>query len=460
MALAVPTRRNGGISADGKTITYRLRRGVTFSDGVPLTARDVVYTWRAMLDPAHDVAYRYPYDVATSVTAPDPQTVVVKLRAPSAPFLSFFCAQNGRGSILPEHLLAHGADFNRGPYNHQPIGSGAFVVQSYEAGSKLVLAANPRFWRGRPKLDRIEFDIIARDTALQTALQSHSIDMYYDVSKPQVAYVRTFPGVRVTAKAIADFEHISFNCARAPFDDVRARRAVAYAVDWHGIFTRNYRGLGVENPSDVTPDTWASDPALRGYPFDPAKARAILASAGWRPGADGVLERDGTRFAVVISTVAGIGEREATEVLMQQQLRAVGIALEVKNYPASLFFSAASAGGIINSGKFDLALSAWAKGPEVDDEATIGPNRIPPAGGNDSFYRDPVIGAALAHAGAAYERSVRRPFYYAIQRRERSEVPFYTLIWLDLVMAFDDDLHGVEPTNGASEFWNAWQWSI
>jgi len=170
VALAAPSEENGGISPDGKTITYHLRRGVVFSDGHPLTAEDVVFTWQQLLNPKNNVPNHYPNDQAESVTAPDPHTVVVKLKVPSAPFLSYFMRGGVQRAILPKHLLEHEIDLNKSPFNLKPVGSGPFMVSRWQPGIELDLVANPRYWRGPPKLREIRYRIIPNDNSLLSSL--------------------------------------------------------------------------------------------------------------------------------------------------------------------------------------------------------------------------------------------------------------------------------------------------
>jgi peptide/nickel transport system substrate-binding protein len=155
VAVLIPTRENGGISADGKTITYHLRKDVRFSDGHPLTAEDVVFTWQQDMNPRNNVPFHFPYDQAQSVVAKDPYTVVVRLKAPSAPFVSNFFRCGAQGTILPKHLLAGNADLNQLPYNAKPIGSGPFMVERYEINSTLVMVPNPYWFGGKPGLQRV-----------------------------------------------------------------------------------------------------------------------------------------------------------------------------------------------------------------------------------------------------------------------------------------------------------------
>jgi peptide/nickel transport system substrate-binding protein len=226
LALTVPSLENGGISRDGKTITYRLHRGVTWSDGAPLTAADVVFTYRQIMNSANNVAYRFPYDEAISVTAPDPYTVVVRLRAPSAPFVANFMRNGNVGSIVPEHLLAGNADLNRVPFNSDPVGSGPFVVARWDPGAMLDLKPNPHYFRGPPSVAEIQYRIIPNQNSLLTSVESHSIDLYMDATESQYPILTHVQGYRVVLTPSFDYEHVTFNCSKPPFDDVRVRQAL------------------------------------------------------------------------------------------------------------------------------------------------------------------------------------------------------------------------------------------
>ena len=460
VALAVPTLANGGINADGTTITYHLRHGVVFSDGVPLTAADVVYTWRQIMNSKNNVPYRFPNDQASSVDALDPFTVIVRLKEPSAPFISSFMVNGQRGSILPKHLLEQYADLNQTPFNLRPVGSGPFTVARWQPGVLLSMAANPRYWRGLPKLREIRYLIIPQQNSLLSALRSHEVDLYWDMPEQQYALVKSLEGFRVTKTPIAAFEHITFNCRRAPFDDVRVRRAVAFAIDWRALAENVYLGLDSPGMADIPPASWAADPAVKPYSHDLAKARALLSQAGWTPGSDGVLQKLGKALAVDISTTNGATTRASAEVLIQQNLRDVGIDVQVRNYPASMLFAAAGAGGILNTGKFDLALYGWVKNADPDDTQTIGPDYVPPNGGNHSGYADRQIGQWLHAATTHYLREQRRQYYWQIQQRIYDAVPIHTIVWQSTISAFNSDLKRYRPASAGSDFWNAWEWEI
>lgn len=460
LALEVPTQENGGISADGKTITYHLRHGVVWSDGAPLTSADVKFTWQQILNPRNNVSYRYPYDQAVSVDTPDPYTVVVHLRAPSAPFVANFMRNGSIGSIVPAHLLAGHADLNHLPFSTSPIGSGPFVVASWQPGVVLDLKANPRYFRGPPKVAEVQFRIIPDQNTLLTELQSHSIDVFLHATESQYAALKSVAGYRVTAVPNLDYEHVVFNCAKPPFDDVRVRRAFAYAIDWKRINDDAYLGIDVPAMADQSPAMWSYDPHVQPYPHDPARARALFEQAGWAPGPDGVLVRDGRRLAVDITTVIGNSTRVKAETLIQADLREVGVEVSVRNYPANLLFAAHGVGGILANGRFDFALYGWSFSPDPDDTDTIGPESVPPDGVNYSFFRDADIGRWQREGAALYARSARLPYYWKIQQRIHDQVPFHTINFQASIDAVNTDLRNFKPVPAVADFWNAYEWEI
>jgi peptide/nickel transport system substrate-binding protein len=460
VATVVPTRANGGISADGKTITYHLRAGVTFSDGQPLTADDVVFTWQQIMNPKNNVPYHFPNDIADSVVAKDAHTVIAHLREPSAPFAAAFMRCGNQGVILPKHLLAGHDDLNRDPYNLKPIGSGPFVVDSYRPGVGIEMSANPRYFRGRPKLDRISYRIMPNENTLLVSIQTHEIDFYFGAPEQQYRQLRDVSGIRVSAEPFQQFEQIAFNTRRAPFSDLAVRRAAAAAIDWDALARSIYLGVDTAAPGDIFPKSWAFDPTLPHPVRDLPKARELLDGAGWKLGSDGIRVKDGHPLAVDISTVTGVVVRQNAEVLIQQQLREAGFDVQVRNAPASLLFTSLQAGGILASGKFDMGIYAWVKFPDPDDTETIGPDRVPPGGANYSGLRDPEIGRLQREGASVYERDKRKPIYAKLERRILELVPYQTMVWRANIDAYNDDLQNFKAAPAISDFWNIADWSI
>jgi peptide/nickel transport system substrate-binding protein len=460
LATVVPTRENGGISADGKTIVYHLRSGVRFSDGAPLTADDVVFTFEQVMNPRNNVPFHFPYDQALGVTAKDAQTVVVRLRAPSAPFVSNFFRCGVQGAILPKHLLAGKPDLNREAYNSKPIGSGPYRIVSYESNTTIEMDANPYWFGGKPGLKRVTYRIIPSENTLLIALRTHEIDFYYAAPEQQYRELRGLEGVATSAMPSSQFEMVAFNARREPFSDVRLRRAAAHAIDWAALARTTYLDVDLPDWGDVFPRSWAYTAQPDPTPYDPARARALLDEAGWKPGPDGIRSKDGKRLEVEMSTVAGAITRQNAEVVIQQQLRAVGIDMQVHNAPANMLFAPFGAGGLLATGKFDIGIYAWTKNPDPDDSQTAGPEYIPPHGANYSGTVDAEIGRLEHLANETYDRAQRKALYARLERRLGEVMPAHTIVWRANVNAWNDDLHGVKPAQALSDFWNVGSWTL
>ncbi len=461
VALAVPTRANGGISADGLTITYHLRHGVAFSDGVPLTSADAKFTWQQIVNPDNNASSRYPYDYIASIDTPDPYTLIVHLKTRLAPFVGYFLRNGTLGSILPKHLLDKYPNLNRIGFNIAPVGSGPFVVANYQPGVRLDLSANPHYWRGPPKLRAIEYHIIPNQQTLLTQVGSHEIDFYFDAPEVQYELLKAIDGVRVTARPNQSFEHISFNCGRPPLDDVRVRQALSYAIDWSNLAQHVYLGLGVQGMGDIAPSSWAYDPSVKPYPFDQGRARALLAAAGWTPGSDGMLAKDGRPLQFTMTTTAGVSSRAKVEALVQQDLRHIGVDVQIKNDHANMLFATYGANGTFARGQYDIGLYAWSYTiPEPDDTLTLGPDQVPPNGQNYTYCRDALIGQYQREARTSYDRAVRRAALVKLQHREYEFVPRHTIVWRANIDALNSDMKNFKPAPAVSDFWNAWEWDI
>lgn len=460
LAREIPTQQNGGISADGRTLIYHLMPGARWHDGVTVTARDVIFTWRQIMNPANMTPSRDGYDHIASIDAPDTHTVRVHLKGVYPPALYLFRDLN-QGAILPEHLLGRYASLNHVGFNLHPIGSGPYVFKGWAHGSEMRFDANHAYFRGAPHIEHVVLKFIGDQNTLLAQLRSHEIDLYYDVPAIQVDQLRGVPGIALASTSTLHWEHLAFNTRRPPLDDVRVRQALCYGMDETILHAKVYRGLGTIGPVEFNPDFEWADKSIVPYPFDPAKAGALLDAAGWKRGRDGLRYRDGRPLAVTISTVAGVKNREQIEVLLQNWWRAIGVDTSVKNFPAATLFAPASAGGMLYSGKTDVALFTWANvTPDPDPEAYLDPARVPPAGQNVTYYADPEIAKQIAAGLATYDPARRRAAYDKIQHILIREVPEYVLDWLPESVAYNSDLHGVAPVPVGSDLWNVGSWTF
>jgi peptide/nickel transport system substrate-binding protein len=457
MARVVPTLANGGISRDGKTIVLHLRPGMHWSDGAPLDGRDLRFTWQAVMNDRNDTRLRSGWDDIAAIDLPDVDTAVVRLREPYAAILGIFALGGAGYPPLPAHLLAKYPDLNRVPFNAHPISSGPYVLTAWNHGSSLEFAANPRYWRGPPKIARISYRIIPNSDTLFAALRTHEIDLDAEaITENQIDQLPELQGIATQKRLVANIRHIAFNCRRPVLRDVRVRQAIAQAVDWDAMNRTIYHGYNVRATSDIMPTSWAA-PSIPQWRYDPATARRLLDAAGWRPGPGGIRERDGAPLAIDITTTTAKQSNIQAEVQMQQQLRAAGIALTIKNYPTNLLFAQ---NGPLYGGTYDLSLTMDTQGPDPDNEGNWSAAFIPPKGANTTFLADPVITATSHDAARTFDRARRRALYQREETRIHDLAPEVFLYWQVGYAAYNSDLKNYRPAQYITSNWNAWEWEL
>jgi peptide/nickel transport system substrate-binding protein len=462
MADRVPTQANGGISADGKTIVYHVRHGVKFQDGTPLTARDVVFSARQVLNPANNVTTRVGFAEIASVTAPRDDTVVVRLRQPFAPFTAYFFGPQGTGAIMPAHLLAQYHDLNHVAYNQAPVSAGPFRVVQWRHADSVILEANPLYWRGKPAIDKIVYRIIPAPTTRLQQLQTGEVDAYFDVDPQLLPQVRPIKDVVVALTPVNDIHVLQFNVRDPVVSDVRLRRAMAMAVNRTTLLAAATHGSGIVVDADQPRNGWAFDPTVPAIRYDPAAASRLLDDAGWLRGPDGVRRKDGKPLELTLTiSPQSVNGSVLVATILQANLHAVGVRITIKQVTPALFVDPAAAGGLIAAGKYQLAYNAWwVIGPDPDDSWNYGCAQIPPNGYNYYFWCDARADAAMNAALRTYDRGRRFADYAIVQRRLVSELPSFSLWQVRMPNAYRTRLHGVSPSPFGSIFWNAYRWTL
>lgn len=455
LALEVPTYGNGGISRDGKTVVLHFRKGVKWSDGAPLDARDLRFTWRAMMNDANAAKTRAGWDDIAGIDLPDAHTAQIRLKRTNAAILGIFAVGGAAVPPLPAHLLAALPDINHAPFNTAPISSGPYLLRAWNHGASLEFAANPAYWRGKPAIDAISWRVIPNADTLFSQLQTHEIDVYPNVAEDQIGRLASLQGIAIAKRTIANWRRLAINCNKPALRDVRVRRAIAEAVDWDRINRTIYHGYNLRAVSDIMPGTWAA-PKIPFYRHDPDDATALLDAAGFRRGPDGTRVRDGVRLDLTLSsTNKPVNER--AEVQMQQELGAIGVRIAIKNYPASLLFAQT---GPLYGGTYDLEWSVDTNAPDPDNQANFSGDFIPPHGANTSFLNDPEITRLSDAALRTFDRSRRKALYQGEEERIHELVPVVFLYWENGYSAYNSDLTGYKPAQYVADNWNAWEWRL
>lgn len=460
VATEVPTTRNGGISTDGKTIVYHIRRGIRFADGTPLTAADCAWSIGAVNNPDNDVQSRFAYDDVARADAPNATTLVLHLKRPFPPLIVVVEAPQGF-PILPKHVLARYPNFNQLPFNGAPFGSGPYRVERWLHDDRVELRANPYYWKGPVRIARLTIEFVPNPQTALDLLQTHAVDGYFDeqdyANYPQL---RAIPGYRVTGTQQNAVGAIIFNTRDPLTADPRVRHAVAEAIDVPTLIAKAYRGALQSRGAGAGLFLWAYDPHVYpDVPYDPAGARRLLDDAGWRIGPAGIRTKNGRRLdLLMIIQAATPGDATVADNVAQYE-RAVGVGVTLKQYNITQFVAPASQDGPVYGGKFQLALYSFENGDDPDTTDQFACKNVPPNGYNKSRVCDPQIDALLAQGLASYDPARRKAVYRKLQAVLYRDLPIALIYRRAQLNAFTTRLRG-QSTSLSGAFWNVGGWSL
>jgi peptide/nickel transport system substrate-binding protein len=459
LAVEVPTVRNGGISADGKTIRYALRHGVRWHDGAPFTSADVAFTWRAIMDARNAVPNRHGYDHVERVETPDPYTVVFRLRELYAPFVrTVFAEADTTYRVLPQHLLDHDTSLDRADFNTHPIGTGPYKFVRWDRAQSVEYEANPAYFGGAPHIPKIVVRILPDFTTRAIELRTHRLDLGL-VDANGFSLLRGADGVIGELVPINGFAAYLLNKNHPPLDDVRVRRAIARAIDRVALARRVSLGTTLPGYADIPPALYGGAAHNDPNAYDPAASRALLDAAGWKPGPDGIRVRDGKRLAFIMADYTGSPSVQNMDVQVQSLLRAVGIEGQIKDYAAATFFAPASAGGPLASGNYDLAFYGWQAGTDLDNSVLFACGSRAPHGRNYENYCSPEMEALQREALSTYDDAKRRAAYAKIEALIVRDVPMAFVNYPRLRVERNVDLRRPEP-NGVTLWWHVAEWTF
>ena len=442
----IPTQANGGISKDGKTITWHLRKDARWSDGVPFTADDMVFSTRVVQNPKNNEAAHDGWDRVLKIDEPDKYTVVYHLSTPYASYLpTFFGTAGANPCLLPKHLLDKYPTINDVPYNALPIGIGPFKYESWKRGESVTAVANDTYFRGRPKLEKVVWKIVPDRNTLVAQLQTGDADMW---PPPGAAgfydRIKALPGFKLDLKPSAYWAHMDFNLTRPIVRDVRVRRALRYALDRKLLLQKVNHGVGIllESPYPIP------NPAHIDVPFvnrDVGKARALLDAAGWHPGRDGIRVKDGTKLVLEFATGSGSPDTDTRLEIIRQSWREVGADLNIKHYPPAMLFANYHNNGIIYNGKFDVVTFLWGGNAVGDYYNLYSCGAFPPRGQNVPHYCSAKVDAAMASFKLLYDEKARLPYAATVQREMVKDVPVIVLYDGMDISLYNADLKNYAP---------------
>ena len=444
------------VSKDGLVYTFKLRQGVKWHDGAPFTARDVAFTFYAVLNPKVTTPHRAYFDALvgfpelTNKDAPkrpedltvkpievvDEHTVRFRLRYPSGSFLAVLT--NPRAGIIPEHLLKS-ADLNTTEFNRKPVGTGPFKFVEWRRGERLVMEANPQYYGGRPALDRLIFRIIPDSVVLLQELRAGGVDFIENPPLNEVARLRQTPGLKVLVADNTSYNYFGWRQDLEPFNDLRVRRALNHAIDVPAVVKEALQGYATIATGQFPPSSWAFDPSVKPYAYDPNRAKALLTEAGFRPEADGVLAKNGKRFSFTIRHDQANQAVKDTAVIVQEYLKRVGVEakLEPLDWPTFVKKLFAS--------EFEGIVVGWTNHHDPDPFAYTIWHSSQWKGRNFAHYKNPRVDELLEQARHTAVVAERKKHYAEFSRLLMEDAPYVFLYFPQQVFVTRQSYDGFVP---------------
>ncbi len=455
-AIEVPTRANGGISPDGLQIVYHLRPGIRFSDGSSLTSFDVAETIGHVAFPGSDAPSRVAFDDIAAISTPDAMTVKIFLRTPYAPIVLYLCGPGNAVPILSGRQLAGHAHMRGTILDSAPIGSGPYRVDRWLRGERVELRANPYYFGGTPKIERITILPVPSSVTAYQMLRTGEANAYVNADDSQFAELSALPGERTESVPIDGTGALIFNTTQPALADARVRRALTQGLDVAAVVNKTLLGGDRARDPGRGLFEWAYDPRAYAMPSHDAGAAArALDAAGWRMGPDGVRHKGGESLALDVIVRADKPSALEMATLMQAQLRPLGIRLSIRRFAVSALVAP---DGPLYGGHYDIALFPFIAGFDPDVRDQFGCARIPPHGFNKARYCNPALGRIMNEAVRPYDRAARIPYYRAVQRILAADLPMVAMYQAVSINTFPSWLRN-EHAAVNTPFWNVADWS-
>ena len=423
-------------SADGLAWTFKLRDGVKWSDGKPFSADDVAFTFNdIVLQKDLGAQNRGNFAAVSKVTAVDSKTVKFELSRPFAALASYLAYNAG---IVPKHVLSADplktTSFNKGV----PVSTGPYKVEKYTSGESVVLTRNDNYFGAKPLLDKVVFSVVPdANTQIAQALAGDIGIMILD-NKAAVDRIKSAPNVGIVSRPLVQYYWLALNQTDARFTDVRVRQAFVDAIDRNAIIKSVELGYGSIANSPISPalSAYYDKSQASKYPYDPAKAKALLAEAGWTPGADGVLTKDGKPFRFTMD-VGQKGVLEPVNALIQQDLKKIGVVADLNTMEWNSYIQK-----VVVRRDYTASVNWWTY-PSDPDVYPYYHSTAAGKGFNIPGYLDPKLDDLLVQGQATADLEKRKAVYTKLQAYTADTLPYLFLWYPEEVDVVSKSLHGV-----------------
>jgi peptide/nickel transport system substrate-binding protein len=428
------------ISQDGLIITFHLKKGIKWTDGVEFTAHDVMFGYKTIIDEKTPTPYKEDYLQVKKAEVLDKYTFRVTYEKPFAPALTTW----GNLVVLPKHLL-EGKDITKNKLTRAPIGMGPYKLKKWIPGQELVLDSNWQYFEGRPYIDRYIYKIIPDPATMFLELQTGGIDMMgltpiqYTKQTDTEFFKENFQKFRYP---VFSYTYFGFNLKHPWFQDKRVRQAFAHAIDKSEIIDVVLFGLGSPATGPYVPNTWAYNPHVKKYEYNPEKAKALLKKAGWEDtNGDGIVDRDGKNFEFSVLTNMGNRSRIKTATIIQYRLKKIGVKMNIRVLEWSTFINE-----FIDKRRFETVILGWSIGIDPDQYDIWHSSKTGEKEFNFVSYNNPEVDELLEKGRRTFDIEERKKAYYRIQEILADELPYIFLYVPDATPIVHSRFKGIKPT--------------
>ncbi len=438
------------ISDDGLVITFHLRKNVKWQDGEPFTADDALFTYQTMIDPKTPTAYGGDFQQVKKAEVLDKYTFQVTYEKPFAPALISWSM-----GIIPKHLL-EGTDIVTSPLSRHPIGTGPYTFVKWTTGQEIILKSNPDYFEGRPYIMEYDYRIIPDLATMFLELKSGGLDwmgltpLQYKRQTDSEDFKQNFNKYKYISFG---YTYLGYNLLQPLFQDRRVRQALTYAINKQNIIEGVLLGLGVVATGPYKPDSWVYNPQVKKYPYDPEKARSLLKEAGWEDtDGDGILDKDGAPFAFTILTNQGNEQRVNTGVIIQENLKQIGIDVKVRVVEWAAFLKE-----FLNKKNFQAVIMGWTTPQDPDLYDVWHSSKTKEGELNFISYKNPELDKYIELGRHTFDREKRKEYYYKVQDILAEDQPYTFLYVSDSLNCVNSRFYGIEPAPaGITYNFNQW----
>jgi peptide/nickel transport system substrate-binding protein len=428
------------ISPDGLVITFHLRKGVQWTDGVEFTAHDVMFGYKTIVNEKTPTAYQEDFLQVKKAEVLDTYTFRATYEKPFAPALTSW----GNLVVLPKHIL-EGKDITKTDFGRNPIGLGRYKLKKWISGQEVILSSNRDYFEGRPYIDGYVYRVIPDPATMFLELQAGGIDMMglspiqYTKQTNNEFFKNSFQKFRYP---VFSYTYLGFNLRHPWFTDKRVRQAIAHAIDKNEIIDVVLFGLGSPSTGPFVPGTWPYNPHVKKYQFNPEKSTQLLKEAGWvDTDGDGILDKDGNKFEFTIRTNMGNKLREKTATIIQWRLRNVGIKVEIEVIEWSAFINE-----FIDKRRFEAVMLGWAIGIDPDQYDIWHSSKTREKEFNFVSYNNPEVDELLEKGRRTFNIEKRKKAYFRIQEILADDLPYIFLYVPDATPIVQARFKGIKPS--------------